>query len=216
MMRFMLLVASLVFLKVNAFASLSVHPQILYDTVSVGATSDILIHIKNIGPSGSLSYQLSASETWIRLDKTSGIINLNDSVTVTVQIDATQLNVGTYEANIIVGDPHHGPLTIPIRILVQMVLNIDNPSVYDNVLFRVYPNPFYSTTNISYYLSNQQNVQIELFDSRGNYAKTIVNGIRTGGEYMIQFDASMFPSGIYFLSMKTPTINVSQVLLLSK
>jgi hypothetical protein len=216
MIKSMLLIASLIFLKANAFASLTVHPQILYDTLSIGTTSNILIHIKNIGPSGSLSYQLSASETWIRFDKTSGVINLNDSVEVTVQIDATQLNVGTYETSIIVGDPHHGPLTIPVSILVQTVLNIDNPSVGDNALLRVYPNPFYSTTNISYSLSNPQNVQIELFDSRGSYVTTIVNGIHTEGEYMIQFDSSMLPSGIYFLSMKTPTINVSKVLLLSK
>lgn len=203
-------------LKINGYASLTVHPQKLFDTIFVGGKSIVQMHIKNIGPSSSLNYQLSASESWITFDNALGVVNVNDSVTVRIEIDATQLNSGTYEANIFVGDPHHGPITIPISIFVQTLLGIENPTSGEILSFRVYPNPFYSTTRIAYYLSNQQNITIKLSDSQGNIVKTIVDEMRADGEYNIQLDGSMMPSGIYFILIKAAKFSISKVLFFVK
>lgn len=60
-----------------------------------------------------------------------------------------------------------------------------------------YPNPFNPSTNISYSISKQGNVTLEVFDLLGQRIATLVNKVQTVGDYDINFDASNLTSGIY-------------------
>ena len=44
-------------------------------------------------------------------------------------------------------------------------------------------------------------VKIQIYDTRGELIKTLVNEEKPQGVYEIKFDASNIPSGVYFVKM---------------
>lgn len=81
------------------------------------------------------------------------------------------------------------------------------------VLEQNYPNPFSTgggsafggnpKTAIGYHLLASSFVTIKLFDVLGEEVATIVNGIRPAGRHSAQWDASAFPSGVYYYRLQT-------------
>lgn len=63
-----------------------------------------------------------------------------------------------------------------------------------------YPNPFNPNTKISYSIpsDNSNHVIIKVYDLLGKEVSTLVNEIKNAGNYQVEFNASDFPSGIYF------------------
>jgi hypothetical protein len=68
------------------------------------------------------------------------------------------------------------------------------------------PNPFVSNTIISYdiYGEKPQPVRITIVDASGQTIKTLMNSVKSPGEYTIDLDGSSFASGTYFV---TATVN---------
>ncbi len=71
-------------------------------------------------------------------------------------------------------------------------------------LFQNYPNPFNPTTRIRYSVKNTQLVQIRLFDLLGREIKSLVNEIKSPGNYEIELDANLLglSTGVYVYQMK--------------
>ena len=65
-------------------------------------------------------------------------------------------------------------------------------------LLQNYPNPFNPSTVISYELPASGYVTLKVFDILGRDIKTLVQVYQNKGAYSLTFDASTFPSGIYF------------------
>jgi hypothetical protein len=61
-----------------------------------------------------------------------------------------------------------------------------------------YPNPFNPITNIKYSIKDQKLVTLKIYDILGREVKTLVNEIKTPGEYLVSFNGSELSSGIYF------------------
>ena len=68
-------------------------------------------------------------------------------------------------------------------------------------LLQNYPNPFNPTTAISYQLSAFSHVNLKVFDMLGRKVATLVKEVKPAGTYNLQWDASNFPSGIYFYQL---------------
>ncbi len=64
-----------------------------------------------------------------------------------------------------------------------------------------YPNPFNPITTIRYEMKKLWKVKIQVYDTRGELIKTLVNEEKPQGVYEIKFDASNIPSGVYFVKM---------------
>ena len=64
--------------------------------------------------------------------------------------------------------------------------------------FFIYPNPFSSTSTLSYMLSSTENVKIELFDVLGNRVSTLMNETKSEGSYNLTINAIDLQKGIYF------------------
>lgn len=65
-----------------------------------------------------------------------------------------------------------------------------------------YPNPFNPSTVISFQLPVSSQATLKVFDVLGNEVAALVNEEKPAGGYSIDFNASNFPSGIYFYRLQ--------------
>ena len=75
------------------------------------------------------------------------------------------------------------------------------PQVYS--LSQNYPNPFNPTTKINFALPKQGLVTLKIYDILGREVRTLVNEIKTAGNYTVDFNASEFASGVYFYRLQS-------------
>jgi hypothetical protein len=61
-----------------------------------------------------------------------------------------------------------------------------------------YPNPFSSSTMISYSLSKNASVELNIYDILGTKVRTLLKEFQGAGNYNIPFDADILPAGVYF------------------
>jgi len=66
-----------------------------------------------------------------------------------------------------------------------------------------YPNPFKNKTNISYNLSEESFVQLEIFDIYGKKVATIVNNNQRSGKYTVEYNSENLPVGIYYCRLNS-------------
>lgn len=66
-----------------------------------------------------------------------------------------------------------------------------------------YPNPFNPSTSFTYSLKQSGDVQISIYDASGKEVKSLVNGFRSAGSYVVNFDARNLASGIYYYRIIT-------------
>jgi photosystem II stability/assembly factor-like uncharacterized protein len=68
-------------------------------------------------------------------------------------------------------------------------------------LFQNYPNPFNPSTKISFSIAMNSIVTIKIFDMLGKEITTLINKDMAAGSYNIEFNASGYPSGVYFYKL---------------
>jgi hypothetical protein len=78
------------------------------------------------------------------------------------------------------------------------------PSAF--ALHPAYPNPFNPTTQISYDLSRNENVRIDIYDVMGRRIKSLINTYQVAGHYSAPWNAENeqgepVPAGMYICSM---------------
>ncbi|MCS7053760.1 MAG: endonuclease/exonuclease/phosphatase family protein [Ignavibacterium sp.] len=76
-------------------------------------------------------------------------------------------------------------------------IEVEIKSANDFKLFQNYPNPFNSQTIISYFIPQDNFVNLKIYDVIGNEISTLVNEYQTAGYYDINFESSDLSSGIY-------------------
>ena len=69
-------------------------------------------------------------------------------------------------------------------------------------MFNNYPNPFNPMTKIKFDLPKSSGVRITVFDVTGKEVAVIVNETLQAGSYQTEWDASAYPSGVYFYRMQ--------------
>ena len=79
-----------------------------------------------------------------------------------------------------------------------------------------FPNPFNPTTKIMYQIANRGFVSLRVYNILGNKVATLVNEEKPAGIYIVEFDASSLPSGIYFYHLQTGSFISTKKLILMK
>jgi hypothetical protein len=103
--------------------------------------------------------------------------------------------------------------------VINTATNINNysgnlPNTYK--LSQNYPNPFNPVTRINYAIPKQGLVKIKVFDVLGREVQTLVNEVKTAGNYIIDFDGTNLSSGVYFYKLETNDFNDVKRMLLIK
>ncbi|HIO36052.1 MAG TPA: choice-of-anchor B family protein [Candidatus Marinimicrobia bacterium] len=66
-----------------------------------------------------------------------------------------------------------------------------------------FPNPFNGETSISFGLSTEELVKLEIYNALGVRVKTIADGRFSAGRYHFRWNGSRAPSGVYFARLST-------------
>lgn len=87
---------------------------------------------------------------------------------------------------------------------------------YTYSLSQNFPNPFNPTTNIQFSVAAPGPVTLKIFDMLGREVAAPFQGNVEAGNYVIQWDASKFSSGMYVYSMMTGTFTSTKRMMLVK
>jgi hypothetical protein len=87
----------------------------------------------------------------------------------------------------------------------------DNYSLSQN-----YPNPFNPTTVIKYTLPEQKLVKLAVYDMLGKEVSSLDNEVKEAGSYEVTWDASRYPSGVYFYRITAGDYTVTKKMILLK
>jgi hypothetical protein len=83
-------------------------------------------------------------------------------------------------------------------------------------LMQNYPDPFNPTTVIRYKLPFTCSLTLKVFDVLGREVVTLVDGIKSAGNYFVTFDGNRLSSGLYLYRLEAGSYTATQKMLLVK
>jgi hypothetical protein len=94
--------------------------------------------------------------------------------------------------------------------------NNENLAPKEYKLEQNYPNPFNPSTKIGFSLPSSGNVSVKIFDITGKEVSMLINEFKNAGSYSIEFNASEFPSGVYFYKIEANGFSDTKKMILMK
>lgn len=84
-----------------------------------------------------------------------------------------------------------------------------------------YPNPFNPNTKINFDIiqdakREEQDVKLVIYDQLGKEVRILVNSKLSSGSYSVEWDASDFPSGIYYYKLEAEGFSATKKMILAK
>lgn len=166
-------------------------------------------------------------EGWITYDVTSWLREDIDSRTLSqyrLYLDGFS-DWDIYEDNIYIADgPYFNYSPHVIYTLQSDSTAIEDntlPLAENNLMLQVYPNPFKRSTTISYHLDKASDVILEVYNTKGQRIRQLVNAKQAKGEQVIQWDGkdsngSTVCSGVYFAKMQYQGKQISRKMIYMK
>ncbi len=173
--------------------------------------TDTLI-IANVG-GGTLEFLIEIMEenkdvTWLSANPTSGSLSGGEQAEIELLFNTEDLEDGTYTCAILILDNLGGETEIPVTLIVDPSVGISDVDDLNNPV-SIFPNPFTHETTIHFNLATKTGVSLEIFNSKGDKIKTLLNNAqRKAGKYSIRWDGTdhngaLVPGGIYFYKLST-------------
>ena len=174
-------------------------------------TIDILMG----GISGNLTYYTNlgtpTDPSWVEDDSTFAGLEVSQNATPAFgDLDGDgdpDLTIGSYDGTFSYFE-NQNPIVAVDENSVQV------PDQFE--ITSVFPNPFNPTVRIQYQLPEKSNIRIDIYNLMGQEITTLVNGYQDAGIKSIQWDASVFPSGMYFVQIKSARFIETRKMLLLK
>lgn len=77
-----------------------------------------------------------------------------------------------------------------------------------------YPNPFNPETRITFSLSEESHISLEVFNTLGSRMEILAEGIYTSGTHQISFNGNNLPTGMYYYRLTSNGISITRKMLL--
>ena len=155
-----------------------------------------------VGNNGTIRYSADTGNTWTGQNSFTTLnlysIFMLDSIRGWIVGDA-----GTISKTINGG----GPIGIK-------PISTEIPSAY--LLLQNYPNPFNPNSKIKFQIAAPGFTKLTVFDILGRETVSLVNEQLKPGSYEVEWDASNFPSGIYFYKLQTSNFSETKKMMLLK
>jgi hypothetical protein len=173
----------------------------IHNTISVGVALKVseitwtASWIKDVSP--------AKSETWKQ-----------DFTAIEVFVDTTGMVRGTYWDTLWIysNDPDDNPYPEPV-CLITTIIGIEETEKITrlpvvNALSYTWPNPFRSSTQISYAIANESKVSLVVYNVLGQQIKTLVSENLDPGSYEMTWsgkdsEGRRVPAGVYFVRLIT-------------
>jgi chitinase len=84
------------------------------------------------------------------------------------------------------------------------------------VLFDNYPNPFNTTTTIVFQLEREMPVKLSVYSLTGNLVTVLKNGMAPAGKNSVVWEATNYPSGVYFYKLEAAGFSATKKMILAK
>lgn len=162
-------------------------------------------------------------EPWLTVTPETGTLEPAGSETINVSADASSLEAGEYFAIITIhsNDEDEEFIEIPVTFTVEGTgNNNDVPQALDSISAN-YPNPFNPVTKIDYNLTKKGEIEISIYNVKGQMIKTLVKGVQEAGKHSVVWQGKdnsgkEVSSGIYFYKFKTEDIHQTRKMILMK
>jgi Rieske Fe-S protein len=90
----------------------------------------------------------------------------------------------------------------------QLITNVIEEKIPDlSFMSEFYPNPASNETVIKFGLEKPADINISLFDLKGNVVKVLADGYKSAGEYDLRIDLSDLQAGAYFCNFRVDNTN---------
>ena len=137
-------------------------------------------------------------------------IKANNSVELQFQANSISNDISI--VNFIIAPIHHKYAKKEFNFYASNSVNND---LKFNIV-KTFPNPFNSTINIIYDIPYESEIELFVYNLNGQLIDKLISQKLLSGRYEIQWDASNYPSGIYFCQMSTDNYNQTQKMILIK
>lgn len=136
-------------------------------------------------------------------------------------IDAGDSTVSGLPMNDIDGNPRVAGVNIDMGAYeyqaATAVVDPARPRVGGSDIQAVYPNPFNPSLTIAFRLDRERRVTLTVFDAAGRRVTTLFDGVKSGGEHRIEWDAGgAVASGVYFLRIESGAWRATRKVVLVK
>jgi len=98
--------------------------------------------------------------------------------------------------------------------LSSVLVNNEIPKKYN--LYENFPDPFNPLTSITFDIPKSTNIKIIIYNALGKKVTTLVNEKLSAGSYEVDWDASGYPSGVYFYKLETEEFTNTKKMVLLK
>ncbi|MCD4746583.1 MAG: T9SS type A sorting domain-containing protein, partial [Bacteroidales bacterium] len=115
-----------------------------------------------------------------------------------------------------------GVSEIVTTTFIYNTVGIDNVIVTSNELTGNYPNPFNTTTTITFSLAeNTENTELSIYNIRGQKVMTLINKELSAGRHLVVWNGKdknnkQVPCGTYFYKIKTEKFSETKKMILMK
>ncbi|MBI5215404.1 MAG: T9SS type A sorting domain-containing protein [Ignavibacteriae bacterium] len=184
-----------------------------------------------VAPEGLFDARFSSNN----MVETFSASKVNEEYTINIQSSSFPLTL-TWDASVnqtktmLLTDNSDGTLFRNVYLRGKGSVKITNPSVkqvtvrtlegsslpLEFALLQNYPNPFNPSTDFGFRISDFGLVTLKIYDVLGREVTMLVNEEKEPGEYTVQWDASNFPSGVYFYKLTAGKFSDVKKLLLVK
>ncbi len=183
----------------------------LYFTNDNKKVSDYLL--PPIPPDGIFDARFGNDKLFSNTKSEYEILNLRSArYPVTITSKGINLEINNGFNSVILSE--NKPLSITNKNVKSITINkIIVANKYS--LFNNFPNPFNPETKIEYYLPEEANVKIDVFNSIGKLVTTLENGTKPQGLHKVTFKAGSLASGVYYYRLTAGKfVKVNKMLLL--